>query len=88
MFQNIETAYRNALAASRTYQASQKQVTSLEETYRAVENQYNNGAANFTDYQVAENNLYQAQSDLSRSKFDFIFRKKILDFYLGRPLTF
>ncbi len=88
LYQTIESAYRNALAASRTYTASQKQVESLEETYRAVENQYNNGAANFTDYQVAQNNLFQAQSDLSRSKYDFIFRQKILDFYLGNPLTF
>ncbi len=88
LYQTVENAYRSALAASRTYTASQKQVTSLEETYRAVENQYNNGAANFTDYQVAANNLFQAQSDLSRAKYDFIFRQKILDFYLGRPITF
>ncbi|MEM6815125.1 MAG: TolC family protein [Bacteroidota bacterium] len=88
LYQTIETAYRNALAASRTYISSQKQVAALQETFRAVENQYNNGAANFTDYQVANNNLFRAQSDLSRSKIDFIFRKKILDFYLGKPLKF
>ncbi len=88
LYQTIESAYRNALAASKTYTASQRQVTSLEETYRAVENQYNNGAANFTDYQVALNNLYQARTDLSRAKFDFIFRKKVLEFYQGKPLTF
>ncbi|WP_420318793.1 TolC family protein [Ekhidna sp.] len=88
LYQNIETAYRNALAASKTYTASQRQVAALEETYRAVENQYNNGAANFTDYQVALNNLYQARTDLSRAKFDYIFRKKVLEFYQGIPLTF
>ncbi|MEQ9467861.1 MAG: TolC family protein [Ekhidna sp.] len=88
LYQTIESAYRNALAASKTYSASQKQVAALEETYRAVQNQYNNGAANFTDYQVALNNLYQARTDLSRAKFDFIFRKKVLEFYQGIPLTF
>lgn len=88
LYQTIESAYRNAMAASKTYIASRKQVESLEETFRAVENQYNNGAANYTDYQVATNNLFQAQSDLSRAKFDFIFRQKILEFYLGKPLTF
>ncbi|MBC6410434.1 MAG: TolC family protein [Ekhidna sp.] len=82
LYQTIESAYRSALAASRTYSASEKQVAALRETYRALENQYNNGAANFTDYQVAANNLFQAQSDLSRARYDFIFRKKILDFYL------
>lgn len=88
LYQTIETSFRNALAASKTYESSLRQVASLEETYRAVENQYNNGAANFTDYQVAANNLFQAQSDLSRAKYDFIFRQKILDFYLGKPLSF
>lgn len=88
LYQTIESAYRNALAASKTYTASQRQVDALEETYRAVENQYNNGAANFTDYQIALNNLYQARTDLSRAKFDFIFRKKVLEFYQGKPLTF
>ena len=88
LYQTIETAYRNAAAAAKTYQASLKQVASLEETFRAVENQYNNGAANFVDYQLASNNLFQARTDLSRAKFDYIFRKKILEFYQGIPLTF
>lgn len=88
LYQTIESSYRNAVAAAQTYSASQKQVASLEETFRAVENQYNNGAANFTDYQVATNNVFQAKSDLARAKFDFIFRKKVLEFYQGKPLTF
>ncbi|RED95580.1 TolC family protein [Marinoscillum furvescens] len=86
--QTIETAYNDAYAASKTYQASNRQVEALEETFRSVENQYNLGAANFTDYQVASNNLFQAKSDLVRAKFDFIFKKKILDFYQGKSLQF
>ena len=86
--QTIETAYNNALAASKTYSASLKQVEALEETFRSVENQYNLGASNFTDYQVASNNLYQAKSDLVRAKFDFVFKKKLVDFYQGKPLEF
>ena len=88
LYQTIESSYRNAVAAAKTYDASLTQVTSLEETYRAVENQYNNGAANFTDFQVANNNLFQARTDLARAKFDYIFRKKVLEFYQGKPLTF
>lgn len=88
LYQTIESSYRNATAAAKTFSASQKQVTSLEETLRAVENQYNNGAANFTDYQVASNNLFQAKTDLSRAKYDFVFKQKVLEFYQGKPLTF
>ena len=39
-------------------------------------------------YQVAENDLFQARSDLSRAKYEFIFRKKVLDFYIGNPIEF
>ncbi|MEO9871475.1 TolC family protein [Ekhidna sp.] len=88
LYQTIESSYRNAVAAAKTFSASQKQVASLEETFRAVENQYNNGAANFTDYQVASNNLFQARTDLSRAKYDFVFKQKVLEFYQGKPLTF
>ncbi len=86
--QIIEQAHNDAYAASKTFAASQRQVEALEETFRSIENQYNLGAANFTDYQVASNNLFQAKSDFVRAKFDFIFKTKILDFYQGKNLTF
>lgn len=86
--QNIETAYNDMMAASKTHTANQKQVEALEEAFRVTENQFNLGAVNFVDYQVATNNLYMAKSDLVRAKFDFIFKQKILDFYLGKPITF
>lgn len=88
LYQTIESSYRNALAAAKTYSASQRQVEALEETFRAIENQYNLGASNFTDFQVASNNLFQAQTDLSRAKYDFIFKLKVLEFYQGKQLTF
>ena len=86
--QQIETAYNDARAAANTYEASEKQVAALEETFRVIENQYNLGASNFTDYQVASNNLFRAKSDFVRAKYDYIFKMKILDFYMGKPLTF
>lgn len=82
--QTIETSYNDAQAAGKTYQASLKQVLALEETFRSIENQYNLGAANFTDYQVASNNLFRAKSDMVRAKYDYIFKRKILDFYQGK----
>lgn len=85
--QLIETAYTDAQASSKSYFAAEKQVEALEETYRATERSYNLGASNFVDYQVASDNLFRAKSDLTRAKFDYIFKMKIIDFYLGNPLT-
>lgn len=85
--QNVETAHTNALASLKTYEASIKRVAALEETFRATEQRYNVGTADFVDYQVASNNLFAAKADLTQSKYSFIFRVKILDFYLGNPIT-
>lgn len=85
--QNIETAYNNALASFKSYEASEKRVAALQESFRATEKQYNVGGANAVDYQVASNNLFAARTDLVRAKYEYIFRTKILDFYLGNPIT-
>lgn len=84
--QIIESAYTDAIASSKIFSASTRQVETLEETFRSIKNQYNLGASNFTDYQVASNNLFRAKSDQTRAKFDFIFKKKLLDFYQGKPV--
>ena len=85
--QNIESAYNSAIAALKSYEASQKRVAALQESFRATEQSYNVGSANFVDYQVANNNLFAARTDLVRTKYEYIFRAKILDFYLGNPIT-
>lgn len=86
--QTVETAYNNAVAALKTYNSTEKQVKARDEAFRMTTQRYNLGAVNFVDYQIAENNLFQAQSDLLRAKYEFIFRKKVLDFYQGLPLGF
>ncbi len=86
--QIIETAYNDAVSASKAFEASEKQVEALEESFRVTEKRYNLGAVNFVDYQIAQNNLYGAKSDLVRSKYDYIFKTKILDFYQGNPIDF
>ncbi|MDC1234555.1 TolC family protein [Cyclobacteriaceae bacterium] len=86
--QTIESAFNDTQSSKKSFFASKKQVEALEETLRIIESQYNLGAANFTEYQIASNNLFAAKSDLARSKFNYIFKQKILDFYQNRPLTF
>lgn len=86
--QTIETAHNNYVAASKFYNASERQVAALEESYRVIENQYSLGAVNFVDYQISANNLFMAKSDRLRAKYDYIFKSKVLDFYLGKPLSF
>lgn len=84
--QTIETSSNDALSAAKSYVSSFKRVEAQEESFRATKQRYENGAANYTEYQIAENNLFQSKSDLLRAKYNFIFRLKILDFYQGKPI--
>lgn len=86
--QNVETSFNNAIAASKSYNASLRQVGAREEAYRMAKQRFDIGAANYVEYQLAENDLFQARSDLARAKYEFIFRKKVIDFYQGKPLGF
>ena len=86
--QNVETAYNEALAASKTYNSSLRQVSAREEAYRMTKQRFDIGAVPYVEYQVAENDLFQAKSDLVRAKYDFILKKKVLDFYQGKPLEY
>ncbi|HEY9487593.1 MAG TPA: TolC family protein, partial [Chryseosolibacter sp.] len=64
--QTVETSYNNAIAASKSYNSSIRQVSAREEAYRMVKQRFDIGAANYVEYQVSENDLFQARSDLSR----------------------
>ena len=85
--QDIETSYTNAYAARQSYQASLTRVASLEEAFRMAQQRFDVGALNSVDFQVAQNNLFGAQADLLNAKYEYIFRVKVLDFYLGNPIT-
>ncbi|WP_057938056.1 TolC family protein [Algoriphagus resistens] len=84
---DIETAYNSALAAQLTYESSLVQVESLEETFRIAQQRFDLGAINSVDFQVAQNNLFNAQANLLNAKYTYIFRVKVLDFYLGNPIN-
>ncbi|MFM7859745.1 MAG: TolC family protein, partial [Flammeovirgaceae bacterium] len=86
--QAIETAYNDATAATKTYNASVRAVKAREEAFRMTKQRYDAGASNYVDYQVSENNLFSAKSDLVRAKYDLIFKKKVLDFYQGKTIDY
>jgi outer membrane protein len=86
--QTIEQAAQDVKAAALTYRSTENQVRSLREAFRSAEQRFNLGAANAVDYNIAKTNLDVAESNFIRAKYDYIFKTKILDFYLNKPLSF
>lgn len=85
--QTIEQAHVDAQSALKQYYATQKTVEALSTAFEYAEKKFNVGALNGTDYNTAKNKLNNAQSDLLRNKFNYIFKSKVLDFYMGKPIT-
>jgi len=86
--QNIEQAYLDVQAAQQRYAATKKQVEALQEAFRVNEQKFNLGVINALDYNLAKTNLNVAESEMIQSKYDYVFKTKILDFYQGKPLSF
>ena len=87
LYKTIEQAHQDAHAALQRYTATEKNVQALEEAFRYTEQRFNVGMVNTIEYNDAKNRLTAAQSELLQSKYEYMFRVQILDFYLGRPIT-
>jgi len=81
---SIDRAYANMYAAADRYKVLLEQVTAYTESFRAAEIRFNNGVGTSVDYLIAKNNLDRANIDVITTKYDYILRTKILDFYQGK----
>lgn len=84
LYKEIQQAWYNALAAESKYNSSEVAVTANEESFRLMNEKFNNGKATFIEYNEAKLNLTKALSDKLQAKYDYLFRTKILDFYKGK----
>lgn len=84
---NIQRAFTDAKAALKTYVSAQKSVASRQLSFENAQERYNIGAINAFDLEQNRVQLVNAQSSLVRAKYDFVFKTKVLDFYLGKSLV-
>lgn len=88
VYQSIQQAHTDALAARKKYDAMQRSIQAFEEAYTYAEKRFNAGLTNSLEFMTATNNLTRTRVELLQAKYDYIFRLKVLDFYAGNPLTF
>ena len=60
-----------------------KQVEAYQESYRINEIRFKNGVSNFLNYISSKNNLDNAKVNLANTKFEYVLRVKVLDYYRG-----
>jgi len=45
------------------------------------------GLVTTVEYNQSKTSLLNAQSEMAQSKYEYVFKTKVLDFYRGIPLT-
>ena len=81
LIKEIEQAYTNALASKEKYIASQVANVSSALAFQYEKIKYDAGSSTNYEFNEAKNKYLKAQSNLIQTKFDFLFRIKILEFY-------
>lgn len=84
---NIEQAYADGKAAFNQFEASKLSLDAQNESFKNAQESYNLGVMNAFEFEQVRNRLINAESNLINAKYNFVFKTKVLDFYLGKPLT-
>ncbi|MFR5871813.1 MAG: TolC family protein [Alistipes sp.] len=84
----IEQSYYSADAAYQKYLSAEKSLAAAREAFRYQKEKADAGRSTIFDYNDAKTRMEKSESDMVQAKFNFIFSRKILDFYAGQPLDF
>ena len=79
--QQIEQAHLNMTNAYERYKTLLEQVIAYTTSFKAAEAKFTAGVGTSVDYLIAKNNLDRANINLISAKYDFVLRKKVLDYY-------
>ena len=80
----IQRAFTDARAALKSYEAAQLSLQSQEVAFQNSQERFIIGALNSFDLEQSRLRMINARSSLINAKYDFIFKTKVLDFYLGK----
>jgi outer membrane protein len=83
---NVYTAFTDTKAAKESYEAALQTLEARTLSFNYAKDRYEVGLMNVFDFNQAQTLLVNAQSEALRTKYDYIFRTKILEFYFGIPL--
>ena len=83
----VYQAYNDTKGSKKAYEAALKTLTARKEAFTYSQERYNVGLLNAFDFNQSRNQLEAAESDVIRTKYDYIFKLKVLEYYFGIPIT-
>ncbi|HYH56988.1 MAG TPA: TolC family protein, partial [Anseongella sp.] len=86
--QTIAQALADLRAAEKTFASAQQAYESSRLAFEYSQKRFDVGLTNAIDLNLSKTQLAQSEADMLQSKYDLIFRSKVIDYYLGRSLAF
>ena len=84
---NVYQAYVDAKGALKAYEAALSAHESQKLAYEYAEARYDEGLTNAFDFGQAKQRFDNADINLNRAKYDYIFRLKVLELFFGIPAS-
>ena len=84
---NVYQAYVDAGGSKKAYEAALVALESQELAYQYAKDRYDVGITNAFDFSQSKLRYDNAQIEVNRSKYDYIFKLKVLELYFGVPAT-
>ena len=84
---NINQAYVDVKSFSKAYEAAQKTLEARRLAYNYSKERFDVGLMNAFDFSQSQSRVDNAEAELIRTKYDYIFRLKVLEFYFGLPIA-
>ncbi len=84
---DVERALGDLQAARETYRAAQISQEAAQNAYDVTQRRYSAGAANSLDLITATNRLEQARVEFTRTKYQLLFNREVIQFYLGEGFS-
>jgi outer membrane protein len=86
--QDVFTAQTSLKAAVKQFTANKKNLDAATVAYSYAEEKFKFGVINTYEFETVKNRLVTAQTSLAQAKFEYMFRKSIVQFYETGDLTF
>ena len=81
--QTIEQSFLDVKSALKSYEAATISLEAQQEAFKNAQERYNVGAMTQFDFDQVRTRLVNAEGTLIRSKYDYVFKTKVLQFYSG-----
>ena len=87
LYKEIQQVYYNLVAAQSKLKSCDQASQSSETAFLLTQAKYEQGKATITEFNEAKNNYLKAESELTQSRYEYLYQQALILFYRGQELA-